>query len=127
MATHFATIWRADDALARCNVCGVQRQFHGMSSVPTNVHDRPRDHAFEAETADDIDPADLRTDDLIRHCNQAASQERALPRNEHPTDEEWAEIDRLSARVDACRNELKARVKAVFGLTWDQLQQTVEG
>lgn len=126
MATRYATIFRPDSALARCKVCGVQRQFHGMSLVANNPFDRQRDHAFEAETAEDIDPADLRTDDLIRLCDRGDARRRELETGDtSPTDQ--AKADELYRRVEACRAELKARVRAVFGVSWDDLRETVGG
>lgn len=126
MATHFATIWRNNSALARCKVCGVQRQFHGLSPNPQNAWDRPRDHAFEAVTADDINPADLLTDDLIRHCDQSDARRKQLETGD-TSEADQVEANRLYERVEACRIELKARVLSVFGVSWDDLCQTMEG
>jgi hypothetical protein len=124
MATQFATIWRADSPLARCVQCGVQRQFHGMSATPTNAWDRPRDHDFVAETAADIDPGDLTTADLIRHCDHAdARRERLETGDTSPEDQ--AEANALYTRVEACREELRARVKATFGVSFDDLKITL--
>lgn len=111
MNAPFATIWRADSPLARCKHCGVQRQFHGLSDHPLNALDRPRDHAFEAETADDLDPAYLSNADLIRNCD--AMEMRA---NKSAGDE---------MRILECRAEISARIKAVFGVGFDDLRQTM--
>lgn len=107
------TIRRADSPTARCKHCGVHRQFHGMSATPTNAYDRPRDHAFEAETADDLDPADLSNRDLIVHCGALAAAA------EGATDEER---DGLTDRRDACRAEIDARIKAVFGVGFEDVR-----
>jgi hypothetical protein len=94
-----ATIWRPDQPLARCSVCGVARQFHFASDVPRSAD---RDHEFVAETIDDFEPGDLTPEQLVYAIAGA------------------------SGRVAACREELKARVRTVFGVTWDDLLGAVE-
>ncbi|RVT93730.1 hypothetical protein [Sphingomonas crocodyli] len=88
--TRYATIWRADSPLARCARCGTQQQFHGQPGRGCD--------AFRAETAFDVDPADLTTRDLIRHHADTTGERRA-----------------------ACRAEISDRIKNEFGLSFDDL------
>jgi hypothetical protein len=126
MATQFVTIHGERSPVARCSKCGVQRQFHGMSATPINTWDRPRDHAFVAETADDLDPADMHTADLIRECDHAEQRRQRIENIiADPSPEEQNEANALYARVEACRVELKARIKATFGVSFDDLSVTM--
>lgn len=126
MATHFATIYRADSALARCVKCGVQRQFHGLAPKPINAWDRLRDHEFEAETIDDIDPADMKNADLIRAVKLATSDIDAIDRLADPDNDENDLHSRQWNRRKACLAEIAARNRAVFGLRWDDFKAMME-
>ena len=99
-----ATIWPAESALARCSSCGTQRQFHRGG--------RGCD-AFNAETAADIEPADLRNLDLLRECARLDGEAAAA------SDEAY---DAVTDRLSACRAELDARIKATFGGDFDDLR-----
>lgn len=112
----YATIYRADSPLARCVKCGTQRQFH---VAPRGCGD------FTAETAGDIEPADLALPDLIRHADHSAQRYDAIVEIGNPTAEDWREADKHVARRDACRVEIEARVKAVFGVSFDDLAATL--
>jgi hypothetical protein len=118
-----ATIWRPDQPLARCSVCGVARQFHFASDVPRSAD---RDHEFVAETIDDFEPGDLTPEQLVYAIAGASGRSAHLTNSEPVSDEAWDEASRLDARVAACREELKARVRTVFGVTWDDLLGAVE-
>jgi hypothetical protein len=112
--TMHATIWRADSPLARCSSCGSQQQFHG----------RPNHccASFVAETAADLEPADLATLDLIRECDAVAMR---YERQRGTSDAALLESDRLHERIEACRSELDARVRNAFGVCFDDLRQTM--
>lgn len=112
----YATIYRADSPLARCMRCGTQKQYH---VAPRGCGD------FTAETAADIEPADLRMEDLIRHINYSAMRYDTISSGHNVSTEEWREADRHVARRDACRVELEARVKAVFSISFDDLGATL--
>lgn len=108
---------------ARCSVCGVQRQFHFQSDVP---HSRDRDHEFLAETIRDFDPGDLTPAQLCDAIGGAVLRSEALTNKDPVFDAEWEEASRHDARAELCRTELKARVRTVFGVTWDELVGAVE-
>ena len=95
-----ATIHAPTSPVARCSVCGVQRQFHTASDVP---HSADRDHAFVAETAVDFEPGDLSPRQLV--------------------DEIFAH--RHTPRAVACGTELRARVKSVMGVAADDLMEAL--
>lgn len=118
-----ATIHAPTSPVARCSVCGAQRQFHVKSDVP---HSADRDHAFVAETAADFEPGDLTPAQLVSEIEFARSRSHNLTNSEPVSDESWDEASRLDVRVEACRVELKARVRAVFGVDWDDLMGAVE-
>lgn len=118
-----ATIWSPTSPLARCSVCGVQQQFHAASAVP---HSADRDHAFVAMTIDDFEPDDLTPEQLVYAIAGDSGRSYNLTNSEPVSDEAWDEASRLDVRVAACRTELKARVRAVFGVDWDDLMGAVE-
>ena len=115
MSAPFIKIWRPDSPLANCANCGRQLQFHNRPDADCCTD-------FRAETADDLDPADLSNADLIQHCDATmARHERCAGR----TDADLLKIDSLDDRIGACREEISARIKAVFGVGFDDLRQTM--
>ncbi len=112
-----ATIWSPTSPLARCSTCGVQQQFHAASDVP---HSADRDHPFVAETIDDFEPGDLTPEQLVRAISLTG-----MPPGMRLTG--WHATDHQIDRAGACRTELKARVRAVFGVDWDDLMGAIEG
>lgn len=118
-----AAIYAPTSSLARCSVCGVQRQFHFASDVPRSAD---RDHEFVAETIDDFEPGDLTPEQLVYAIAGDSGRSNNLTNSEPVSDESWDEASRLDVRVAACRTELKARVRAVFGVDWDDLMGAVE-
>lgn len=119
-----ATIYAPSSPVARCSQCGVQRQFHAASSVPLSAD---RDHEFIAETIDDFDPGDLSLKQLVDAIDKAARRWTKLLSQDRLTEAEWTESDRCDARVKSCRTEMKSRVRAVFGVDWDELMGSIEG
>lgn len=120
-----ATIYAPTCSVARCSKCGVQLQFHTASAVP---HSADRDHDFIAETADDYDPGDLTPVQLVDAIDGAERRrDRLTDRDDQMTDEEWDAANLFDKRADACRKELKARVRTVFGVDWDDLMGSIEG
>lgn len=119
-----ATIHSPTSPLARCSRCGVQQQFHTASDVP---HSADRDHAFVAETVDDFEPGDLSAEQLVYAIDGDSGRSHHLTNSEPVSDAAWNEAIRLDDRVDACRIELKARVRTVFGVDWDDLMGSIEG
>lgn len=95
-----ATIWPATNALARCSVCGVQRQFHFASDVPRSAD---RDHAFVAETIADYETGDLTPVQLVSEIFA------------HPN----------SPRAVSCGDELRTRIPALVGVSWDDLSEAL--
>jgi hypothetical protein len=95
-----ATIWPETNALARCSVCGVQRQFHFKSDVP---HSADRDHAFSAETIADFEPGDLTPAQLVSEIFHQPNSPRAV----------------------SCGDELRTRVPALLGVSWDDLSEAL--
>lgn len=86
---------------ARCSVCGVQRQFHTASDVP---HSRDRDHEFVAETAADFEPGDLTPAQLTAEIFNNPNTPRAI----------------------ACGTELRAQVRRILDVSWDDLQEALQ-
>lgn len=119
-----AAIYAPTSPLARCSTCGVQRQFHFSSDVPRSAD---RDHEFVAETIDDFEPGDLTPEQLVIAATVASERWRKVNQLDPMTDADWAASDRFDARMTACRVELKARVRAVFGVGWDDLMGSIEG
>jgi len=119
-----ATIWSPTSPLARCSTCGVQQQFHTASTVP---HSADRDHPFVAETIDDFEPGDLTPEQLVVAITIASLRSAKLTAPANVPDADWDEASRLDDRVSACRTELKARFRAVFGVDWDDLMGSIEG
>lgn len=95
-----AAIYRADCPVARCSVCGVQRQFHFASDVP---HSADRDHEFAAETVADFEPFDLNPPQLLAEIFAQPNTPRAV----------------------ACGTELRLRLAKEFGVSWDDLQEAL--
>ena len=95
-----AAIFAPTSPLARCSTCGVQRQFHVASDVP---HSADRDHPFVAETIDDFEPCDLTPLQLVEEIFRQPSTPRAV----------------------ACGDELRARVPAILGISWDDLSEAL--
>lgn len=95
-----ATIWPATHALARCSTCGVQRQFHFASDVSLSAD---RDHAFVAETIDDYEPGDLTPEQLVGEIFRQPNSPRAV----------------------SCGDELRTRIPALIGITWDDLSEAL--
>ncbi len=95
-----ATIYAPASPLARCSVCGVQRQFHFATDVPRSAD---RDHDFIAETIDDFEPGDLTTEQLVAEIF------------DHPN----------TPRATSCGDEMRARVKSVLGVAWDDLAEAL--
>lgn len=95
-----ATIHAPASSVARCSVCGVQRQFHVASDVP---HSADRDHAFVAETIDDFEPGDLTPEQLVSEIFA------------HPN----------TPRAASCGDELRTRVRSVLGVAWDDLTEAL--
>lgn len=118
-----ATIFAPTSPVARCSICGVERQFHVASDVP---HSANRDHPFVAETIDDFEPGDLAPEQLVYAIAGDSGRSHNLTNSEPVSDKSWDEASRLDVRVEACRTELKARVRAVFGVDWDDLMVAVE-
>lgn len=119
-----ASIPAPTSPVARCSACGVQRQFHFASAVP---HSADRDHEFVAETIDDFEPGDLSGAQLVDAITVANSRYYKVNRAMDMTDADWTESDHHHARMTACRAELKSRVRAVFGVDWDDLMGSIEG
>lgn len=95
-----ATIYAPTSPVARCSVCGVQRQFHIASDVP---HSADRDHEFVAETAADFEPGDLNPAQLVAEIFAHSNEPRAV----------------------ACGNELRVRLRREWGVSWDDLQEAL--
>lgn len=95
-----ATLWAETSPLARCSACGVQRQFHIASDVPRSAD---RDHMFVAETVADFEPCDLTPVQLVTEIFA------------HPN----------TTRAVACGDELRARVPAIMGVSWDDLSEAL--
>lgn len=95
-----AVIHAPASPVARCSVCGVQRQFHTASDIP---HSADRDHEFTAETAADYEPADLTPAHLVGEIFAHPNEPRAV----------------------ACGIELRVRVDRVLGVSWDDLQEAL--
>lgn len=119
-----AAIFAPTSPVARCSACGVQLQFHVASAVP---HSADRDHEFVAETVDDFEPGDLSGAQLIDAIAGASERYRKVNLLLDMTDEDWTESDHHAVRMNACRAELKSRIRAVFGVDWDDLMGAVEG
>lgn len=119
-----ATIYGSSSPCARCSVCGSQRQFHFSSSVP---HSSDRDHPFVAMTIEDFDPEELDPEQLVDVINSASLRAARLTAPAHVPDADWDESGRLEARASACREELKARIRAVLRVDWDDLMGSIEG
>lgn len=64
-----ATIWKAGDALERCSVCGLQRQFHDRASEP---------HELVPETLADYEPGDLSPAQLVSEIFDKPHSPRAV-------------------------------------------------
>lgn len=108
-----ANIYAPTSPVARCSKCGTMRQNHARSEA-LNPHD------FIAETADDYDPGDLTPVQLVDAINGA--ELRWIKVNEGSmSDADWDESERLEKRMEGCRVELRARVRVVFGVTFDDL------
>lgn len=95
-----ATIWPAGNALARCSVCGVQRQFHSKSDVPNSAD---RDHEFVAETIADFEPGDLTPAQLVGEIFDKPNTPHAV----------------------SCGDELRTRVQSLVGVSWDDLSEAL--
>lgn len=95
-----ATIHAPTSPVARCSVCGVQRQFHVKSDVP---HSADRDHAFVAETIADFEPGDLTPAQLVAEIFA------------HPN----------TPRAVSCGDELRDRVRSVLGVSWGDLSEAL--
>lgn len=95
-----ATIHAPTSPVARCSVCGVARQFHTASDVP---HSADRDHDFVAETVADFEPGDLSPAQLVGEIFNHPNEPRAV----------------------ACGTELRAQVRSVLGVSWDDLQEAL--
>jgi len=95
-----ATIHAPTSPVARCSVCGVQRQFHIASDVPRSAD---RDHPFVAETIDDFEPGDLTPEQLVSEIFARPNTPRAV----------------------SCGDELRTRVRAVLGVAWDDLSEAL--
>lgn len=119
-----AAIFAPTSSVARCSVCGVQFQFHVASAVP---HSADRDHEFVAETIDDFEPGDLSSAQLVDAIAGASERYRKVNLLLDMTDADWNESDHHAGRMNACRAELKSRVRAVFGVDFDELMGAIEG
>lgn len=95
-----ATIHAATSPVARCSVCGVQRQFHTASEIP---HSADRDHEFIAETAADFEPGDLSPAQLVNEIFAKPNTSRAV----------------------ACSVELRLRLIREWGVSMDDLQEAL--
>lgn len=95
-----AAIWPATNALARCSVCGILRQFHFASDVPRSVD---RDHSFVAETIADFEPGDLTPAQLVSEIFA------------HPN----------TPRAVSCGDELRTRLQSLVGVSWDDLSEAL--
>ena len=95
-----ATIYAPTSPVARCSVCGSQRQFHVKSDVP---HSSDRDHDFVAETVADFEPADLDPAQLVAEIFDHPNTDRAV----------------------ACGTELRAQVRRILGVSWSDLQEAL--
>lgn len=95
-----ATIHAPTSPVARCSSCGVQRQFHTASDVP---HSSDRDHDFVAETIEDFEPGDLTPAQLVSEIFDRPNTLRAV----------------------SCGDELRARVRTVLGVAWDDLSEAL--
>ena len=118
MATHFATIYRADSPLARCSRCGAMKQFHGRPNFQCTD--------FTAETAGDIEPGDLQNRDLVLHASALIARREKLGANNSLTDRDWDELDQLDDRIKALRTELNDRIKAMFGTDAEDVAAIME-
>lgn len=96
-----AIIHAPTSPVARCSVCGVQRQFHTASDVP---HSADRDHEFVAETIADFEPDDLDPGQLVA---------------------EIFTVTRSAARIEDCRSALLEQVRSRLGVDWDDLQEAL--
>jgi hypothetical protein len=95
-----AVIHAPTSPVARCSICGVQRQFHSASEVP---HSADRDHAFAAETVADFEPSDLGPGQLVAEIFAQPNSPRAV----------------------ACGHELRVRLLTDFGASWEDLQEAL--
>ena len=95
-----AMIYAPTSPVARCSVCGVQRQFHVASDVP---HSADRDHLFVPETASDFEPGDLTATQLAEEIFAKPNTPRAV----------------------ACGDELRDRVRRQVGVPWEDLQEAL--
>jgi hypothetical protein len=95
-----ATIFRADSPLARCSQCGVMLQFHVASDIQYSAD---RDHAFVAATIADFEPGDLTPEQLTSEIFAQPNTPRAV----------------------SCGNELRARIRTVLGVSWDDLTEAL--
>lgn len=95
-----ATIHGPNSPVARCRVCGAQRQMHMLSHIPWS-HDR--DHAFEAETVADFEPGDLSVEQLVTEIFAHEKTPRAV----------------------ACGKELHHRVRLELGVDVEDLTATL--
>lgn len=95
-----AIIHAPTSPVAHCSVCGVQRQFHVKSDVP---HSADRDHAFVAETIANFGPAELNPAQMVAEIFN------------HPN----------APRAVACGFELRDRIKALTGVSWEDLKEAL--
>jgi hypothetical protein len=86
--------------VARCSVCGVQRQFHYASDLP---HSADRNHGFEAMTVADFEPTELEAEQLMAEIFAHPNEPRAV----------------------ACKTALRLRIKINFRVSWDDLQEAL--
>lgn len=95
-----ANIYASTSPVARCSICGVQRQYHTASDIP---HSADRDHDFVVETAADFEPGDLNPAQLVAEIFGNPNSPRAV----------------------ACGAELRARFPREWGVSWDDLQEAL--
>ena len=95
-----AVIHAPTSPVARCSVCGVHRQFHFKSDVPRSAD---RNHAFVAETVADFEPGELNPAQMVAEIFN------------HPN----------TPRAVACGDELRDRIKALTGVSWEDLQEAL--
>ena len=95
-----ATIYAPTSPVAKCRVCGVQRQFHTASHVP---HSADRDHTFAAVMLADFEPGDLSPEQLVAEIYRCPNEPRAID----------------------CGTELRARIAKDLGVSWDELTEVL--
>lgn len=95
-----ATLHAPTSPVSRCSVCGVHRQFHVASDIP---HSADRDHAFVAETTADFEPFDLTPAQLVAEIFAHPNEPRAV----------------------ACGDELRAQVRRILGVQWEDLTEAL--